>query len=318
MFSGWQFTAPHVPLQRVTKEDPVPEPGQVLVETRAAGLCHSDVGFLEGTVDWMLSTRPIILGHEVAGVIAALGPEVEGWSVGDRVAIAGLGLDAPGLVADGGFGQKLIAKVEQLISVPDSVPFDQAAAATNAGQTARKALRLAGVGPGTRVGIIGVGGLGLTGARMAVMLGAEVYAAEVNEKAWDAAREAGVQRIEKTTADLADLELDVFVDYAGFGTTTAQAITSVKDGGLVVQVGLGRSEATIDTAQLVAKQVTLVGSLGGSPEDTADVIRLMGEGLTINTSRISFEEIPEGLERLQNGDVSGRLIAEYEPATTGI
>jgi propanol-preferring alcohol dehydrogenase len=311
MFQGWQFIEPHAPLELVTREDPTPGLGQVVVRTRAAGICHSDVGFMEGTISYMLATTPIILGHEVSGVVSAIGPDVRDWSVGDRVAIAGLGLDAPGIAADGGFGETLIAKVDQLVRIPDGVDFAQAAAATDAGQTARKALRLAGVGEGVRVGIIGLGGLGLTAAKISVLLGAEVYAAEVNEAVWEDAIAAGVTRVVTDAAGLADENLQVFVDFAGFGTTTAQAIEAVADGGTVVQVGLGRAESTINTALLVSKQVTLIGSLGGSYADTEDVLRLMGEGLRITTTEVGFDDIPEGIERLHSGGVRGRLVAIY-------
>lgn len=312
MFKGWQFIAPHTPLELVEKEDPTPAENEVLIETRAAGLCHSDVGFMEGKIDWMLQFTPIILGHEVSGVIAQVGSGVSDWKVGDRVAIAGLGLDAPGLVADGGFGEKLIGKVGQLVKIPDGVDFVQAAAATDAGQTARKALRLADVGPGRRVGIIGLGGLGLTAAKMAVMLGAEVYAVEVNENVWPVAREAGVLDVVRSAKELEDQSLDVFVDYAGFGTTTSEAIEAVKDGGTVIQVGMGKQHATIDTTSLVSKEITLRGSLGGSYADVEDVLRLMGEGLEITATTISLEDVPEGLKKLERGEVQGRLVISYD------
>jgi 2-desacetyl-2-hydroxyethyl bacteriochlorophyllide A dehydrogenase len=311
MFEGWQFTAPHEPLTRVTKDDPVAGENEVIVSTRAAGLCHSDVGFLEGTIDWMLAFTPIVLGHEVAGEIREVGPGVTDWKPGDRVSIAGLGLDAPGLVADGGFGETLVAKVDQLVRIPDTVDWVQAAAATDAGQTARHALRVGEVGPGVRVGIIGLGGLGLTAAKIAVLLGAEVYAVEVNEAAWPAGLEAGVKKVVHEAKELTDLSLDVFVDYAGFGVTTAQAIAAVKDHGTVVQVGMGRTDVTIDSSILVSKQVTLVGSLGGSYADCEDVLRLMSEGLTVEATEIGFDEIPEGLDRLEKGGVRGRLVAVY-------
>lgn len=311
MYKGWQFTQSGSPLVMVTKDDPIPDKDEVVLSTRAAGLCHSDVGFLHGTIDWMLATTPIILGHEVSGLITAVGPGVTDWRPGDRVSVAGLGLDAPGLTADGGFGEKLIGKVAQLVHVPETVDWVQAAAATDAGQTARHALRVAEVGDGTRVGIIGLGGLGLTAAKIAVLLGAEVYAAEVNEAVWATARDAGVKKVVREAKDLSSLELDVFVDYAGYGSTTAQAIEAVRDRGTVVQVGLGKAESTINTSLLVSKQIRLVGSLGGSYEDTEDVLQLMKQGLEIDTTKIGFAEIPDGLNRLEEGSVRGRLVAVY-------
>ncbi len=309
---GWEFQKIGEPLVLVEKADPQPGKDEVAVDVKAAGICHSDIGIMDGSITWMLATIPIILGHEVAGTISAVGPDVSDWKVGDKVAIAGLGLDAPGLTQDGGFGTKCLGKVSQLMRVADSVPFDQAAAATDAGQTSRKALRLAGVGPGMKVGIIGLGGLGLTAAKMAVMLGAEVHAAEINADVWEKATTAGVSSVVKDVAELADLQLDAILDFAGFGTTTAGAIEAVKPAGTVVQVGLGRSEATINTSTLVTRDITLRGSLGGSMEDALDVLRLMDEGLRIETTLIGLDEIPAGLEKLERGEVVGRLVARNE------
>lgn len=309
---GWQFTGVDEPLVLVEKGDPIPGLGQVVVDVKAAGLCHSDVGFLEGTITWMLAKTPIILGHEVAGIISAVGPNVTDWKVGDRVGVAGLGLDAPGMTDDGGFGEKAIAPVSQLILIPDGVAYAQAAAATDAGQTTRKALRRGGVDAGKKVGIIGLGGLGLSAARIAVLLGAEVYAAEPNQAVWPLALERGVQACVPDVLELKQFSLDIIIDFAGFGTTTAGAIEAINPGGRVVQVGLGRTEMTINTVSIVSKQIELMGSLGGSLEDARDVFRLLGEGnLEFLISPITFEEIPAGIETLRRGGANGRLVAIY-------
>lgn len=312
---AWELQETGKPLVLVEKPDPVPGPDEVLIDVKAAGICHSDIGLQQGPLAWMLAQMPIVLGHEVSGIISQVGPGVTGWAVGDKVAVAGLGLDAPGLTQDGGFGERCIGKVSQLMRVADAVPFDQAAAATDAGQTSRKALRLAGVGEGMSVGIVGLGGLGLTAAKMAVLLGAEVHAAEINEAVWDKARDAGVRSIVRDVSELADLKLDAIVDFAGFGTTTAGAVKAVKPQGTVVVVGLGRSESAIDTSALVTNDITLRGSLGGSMEDALDVLRLMGEkGLAIETTTVRPADIPDGMERLERGEVVGRLVAVYDHA----
>lgn len=168
-----------------------------------------------------------------------------------------------------------------------------------------------GAAKGTRVGIIGLGGLGLTGARIAVLTGAEVYAAEINESVRELGVERGVREVVADAADLRRFELDVIVDFAGFGTTTAAAVEAVRAGGRVVQVGLGRPEATISTATLVSNQVTLTGSLGGLKQDAAAVYDLMATGdLRIMTKPITFDEIGGGIDALRDGAVRGRLIAE--------
>jgi propanol-preferring alcohol dehydrogenase len=310
---GWEFRGAGLPLSLVTKEDPAPGSDCVTVSVRAAGLCHSDVGFMSGELSWMLAHTPIILGHEVAGVVSAVADGVSGWAIGDRVAVAGLGLDAPGLTSDGGFGTTVVAKVEQLIRLPDDVSYAQAAAATDAGQTSRHALRRGEVAEGSRVGIIGLGGLGLTAARIAVLLGAEVHAAEVNREVWPLADQRGVASCADDARELAARNLDVILDFAGFGATTAAAIGAVRDGGRVVQVGLGVTEAALPVGQLVSKQVSLVGSLGGTKRDAEDVVRLLSDqDFEILVTEVGFDDIPATLERLSRGGVIGRQVATYQ------
>jgi propanol-preferring alcohol dehydrogenase len=311
---AWQLTGANEPLRRIECDDPRPGPGQVVVDVRAAGICHSDVGFIDGTLTPMLAKLPLVLGHEVAGTVAEVGSDVTGFEIGERVAAFGDEEHAPGWSIDGGFADKFLAETTGLIKLPDAVDFVQAATATDAGQTAYGAVIGAGkLREGERVGIVGLGGLGLTGARIAVLAGAQVYAADPRQETWGPAKERGVLATVAGVRDLATFNLDMIVDCAGFGTTTAHAITAVRPGGRVIQVGLGRSEATISTAALVGNAVTLRGARGGRIVDFQAVMDLIAKGdLSILTTTISFEEIPEAIERLKNGDVLGRLVAVVE------
>lgn len=310
---AWLFTGAHEPLQRIERPDPEPGPGQVVINVRGAGLCHSDVGFLDGTLTFMLPNLPMILGHEVAGTVGAIGAGVSNVKLGDRVVSAGPEHFAPGWRVDGGYASKCLVMAEGLVRLPDNVSFIQGAAATDAGQTAYGGVMGAGaMQPGQRVGIIGLGGLGMTGARIAVINGAaEVYAAEPRKEAWDNAKALGVKDVFADASEFAGLDLDLIVDFAGFGTTTATALAVVRPYGTVSQVGLGKVEANISTGMLVAKAVTLRGSRGGRAGDTERVIKHIADGdLTIEATSIGFDDIPSGLERLQRGGVIGRLVAE--------
>lgn len=310
---GWLFTGAHQPLQLVERPEPEPGPGQVVLDVRGAGLCHSDCGFLDGTLAGMLTNLPMILGHEVAGTVAKIGEGVTSVKIGDRVVASGPEDFAPGWRVDGGYATQCLVMASGLIPLPDNVSFVQGAAATDAGMTSYNGVMgTGGMQPGMRVGIVGLGGLGMTGARIAVINGAaEVYAAEPREAVWDEARAMGVKDVVRDVTELAPLELDLIVDFAGFGTTTSGAVMAVRPGGTVSLVGLGKPETTIPTQLLVGKSVTLRGSRGGRDGDTAKVIQHMAEGdLTIAASTISFDEIPEGLDRLAKGGVIGRLIAE--------
>jgi alcohol dehydrogenase, propanol-preferring len=309
---AWRLVAANEPLRLVELDEPRPGPGEVVIDVRAAGLCHSDVGFLDGTLTAMLPRLPITLGHEVAGTVSEIGSQVDGLTVGDRVVVGGPEGFAPGWAADGGFAEKCLTKASGLLRLPDTVTFDQAATATDAGQTAYAAIVAAGkLRPGDRVGVVGLGGLGLTGARIAKLIGAEVHAAEPKRDVWDVAKAQGVATIVEDVSELTPLNLDTIVDFAGFGTTTAGAITAVRPGGLVVQVGLGTVEATISTSALVLKAVTLRGARGGTdPRHLEAVVDYMATGdLRIPTSPIDFHEIPDAIERLAAGHVVGRFVA---------
>ncbi|MCB2077099.1 MAG: alcohol dehydrogenase catalytic domain-containing protein [Novosphingobium sp.] len=309
---AWSLRAVGEPLELIERDDPVPEKGQVVVDVKAAGLCHSDVGFLDGTLTWMLPGLPMILGHEVAGTVAAIGEGVENCAVGDRVVLSGPEEFAAGWSVDGGYATKCLAMASGLIPIPENVSFVQGAASTDAGMTAYCAVMGAGeMKAGQKVGVVGLGGLGMTGARIAVVNGAEVYAAEPRKEVWDKALEQGVIEVVEDAKDLARFQCDLIVDFAGFGSTTSGAISAVRPFGIVVQVGLGKTEALINTAELTGKAVQLRGARGGMMQGaTQAVLAHMANGeLTIEASTLPFEEIPEGLDRLAAGGVVGRLVA---------
>lgn len=294
---------------------PSPGPGEVVLDVKAAGLCHTDVGVLEDE-GWLplVQRLPMTMGHENAGVVAELGEGVTGFEVGDRVGVCPTTpAGAPGFAFDGGFAPELVVGAEALVPIPDEVDFVLGAAATDAGMTSYSAvIAQGGVKEGDTVGIIGLGGLGQIGARVAVLAGAEVYVAELNEKAWPAARELGAKGVSPSLKDFSDVSFDVIVDFAGFGTTTAEAVDLIRYDGTVVLAGMGKLEATINTKSLILNQCNLKGSVGGTKEHVAGVYDYMATGqLAPGTTTISFDEIPEGLEKLKNGEVTGRLVAVY-------
>jgi propanol-preferring alcohol dehydrogenase len=311
---AWQFTNTGEPLVLNEVREPTPGPDEVLIDIKTAGLCHSDVGLLEDE-GWLrtLAKRPITIGHEVAGVITGLGEGVTEWQIGDRVGICPTTeAGAPGYVRDGGFSYKAVTPTVSLVRIPDTVSFALGAAGTDAGMTSHHAVIANGqVKAGTTVGIIGFGGLGQIGSRVAVLAGADVYVAEVNERVWQNALDAGAKGVKKGIKEFEGVNFDVIVDFAGFGTTTAEAIDVVGVGGRVVQVGMGRLEATISTASLILRKVTLIGSQGGTKEDVEGVYRYFATGkLTPTITEITFDQIPEGIARLKRGEVVGRLVAK--------
>ncbi|HHV22488.1 MAG TPA: zinc-binding dehydrogenase [Propionibacterium sp.] len=310
--TAWQFTGVNEPLVRNEVETPRPGANQVVLDIKAAGLCHTDVGVL--TDEGWLSTlgyTPITMGHEVAGVISEVGENVTEWKVGDRVGVCPTTeIGAPGFLYDGGFGEQVTLDQVALVKIPDNVSFAQGAAGTDAGMTSHSAVITNGqVKAGDKVCIIGMGGLGQIGARVAVLAGAEVYIVDTNDAVVDLAKRLGAKDVKKSIKDYADIGFDCVVDFAGFDTTNA-AIEAVRFGGRVVQVGMGKLEATISTKALILSNVTLIGSVGGTKDDVAGVYHYFSTGeLEAAITEITFDEIPEGLDRLHKGGVVGRLVA---------
>lgn len=312
---GWLFTKTGVEPKLIEKEDPKAVPGEVVVDIKAAGLCHSDVAALEDP-GWMnlITAAPVIFGHECAGVISEVGEGVTDLKVGDRVGICPqhpVTRGAIGYVRDGGYATKLLVPACQCVKLPDEVSFVQGAAATDAGMTSYHALFVEGQAKaGMKVGIIGIGGLGQFAAQMALIAGCEVYAADISPEARDLAREIGCTKVYENVLDMKADAPELIVDYAGFGKTTADALEAVADEGTVVIVGMGILESTISTYNMIIKRLTLKGSNGGTPEDIKGVYEFFRTGkLNPQFTTIGFEEIGEGLKKLKNGEVKGRLVA---------
>jgi Zn-dependent alcohol dehydrogenases len=312
---GWLFTETHVPLKLVEKPDPVVVPGEVVIDVKAAGLCHSDVAALEDP-GWMniITANPMYMGHECAGIITAVGEGVTGYKVGDRVGVCPISAatgDAVGYQRDGGYATKCLVPADCLVPMPDKVTFEQGAAATDAGMTSYHAMfRIGGAKAGMKVGIIGIGGLGQFAARMAIIRGCEVYAAEINPEARELGQEIGIKQVFEKVPDLADIGCELIVDFAGFGDTTAQALEAVAKFGKVVVVGMGKLESTINTTTLILKQAQILGSNGGDTQDIKEVYDLFATGeLNPQLTTITFDEIKDGLDRLKRGEVKGRLVA---------
>lgn len=310
---AWHFTGAKEPLTEVTLPDPSAGPGEVVIDVKAAGLCHSDVSFLDGTLTPILDHLPIVLGHEIAGVVSQVGEGVPQFAVGDRVGVPAVTY-GPGVKLDGGFAEKVLVPEGLVVAVPDTVPFDQAAPATDAGRTAYRAVHTAGlVQAGQKVGIIGFGGLGSLGAQMILAAGAELYVAEISEGAQEAARKLGASEVSGDIHDFESAGLDVIIDFAGVGTSSAAAIDTIRPGGRVVQIGLAVEMATISAQKLVLKDITFIGASNGEQSECVGALDLLAEGkIKAEVLPIGFDEIPSSLERLAAGGVRGRFVALFD------
>ncbi|NTW42054.1 MAG: alcohol dehydrogenase catalytic domain-containing protein [Cellulomonadaceae bacterium] len=307
---GWQLVEFGQPLQLTDRQDPIPGQGEVVLDVKGAGLCHSDVAEMQDQgADWMLGK---IIGHELAGIVSAVGPGVTRWAVGDRVAVCPTASrSVPGYMRDGGFADKHLAPADDLVAVPDAVGFTLGAMMTDAGMTSYHALMVrGGLTSSMKVGIIGLGGLGQIAARVAVIKGADVHVAEPKPDGWALARRLGVTNVVTDAAEWENQGFDLVVDYAGFGTTTAAAIKALGFDGTVVVVGLGVREATLSLGEMVSRQASLLASRGGTKDDISDLYALVASGeLDPAVTEIGFDDIPQGLADLAANRVTGRLVA---------
>jgi len=314
---GWLFTGTNIPLKLIEKEDPKATPNHVVIEVKAAGLCHSDVAALQDP-GWMplFPNGPVIMGHECAGIVIEVGEGVTELKVGDRVGVNPLDQEtreAAGYNYDGGYANLTRVPAKNCVKIPDGVSFIEGAAATDAGLTSYHALFSIGQAKaGMKVGIIGIGGLGQFAAQMAMIKGCEVYASDISDEARQLAQEIGCKRVYENVLDMKEAECDLIVDFAGFGKTTADALEAIKPKGTVVIVGMGILTSEINTYLMITKEIKLLGSNGGTNEDLKGVYECFSAGMKPQLTTISFEEIDKGLEKLKNHEVKGRLVAVFE------
>ena len=189
-----QVSRPGGGFETVEREIPVPGPGFVRVRVEACGICHSDVLTTEG--HWPGIEYPRVPGHEIAGVVDAVGPDVPVWKTGDRAGIGWhgghcgycdscrrgdfltcrLGVRIPGISFDGGYADYVVARWEALARIPDALTAVEAAPLMDAGLTTFNPLRHSGALPGDLVAVLGIGGLGHLGVQFASKMGFDTVA----------------------------------------------------------------------------------------------------------------------------------------------
>jgi D-arabinose 1-dehydrogenase-like Zn-dependent alcohol dehydrogenase len=295
------------PLKVETVPDPEPGPGEVLVSLKAAGVCGTDLHIaLEGTIP--TATQPITLGHEGAGVVATVGPEVSGWSAGDRVCLmphvpcgecayclAGQETLCPrtqilGVHRDGVFAEYILTRADSLIPLPESIPFEIGAILTDAVSTAYHAVVCrGGLRAGETVALIGCGGVGHHGVVWARHYGAKkILAVDISPQALERALEAGADQgldaregeVARRIRGLTDgLGVDLALEFVGRAETVSEGLKSLRRGGRLVVVGVGPERVTLPPLQVfVGLEVAMLGSMGFHRADLEKVIKLVAEG----------------------------------------
>jgi propanol-preferring alcohol dehydrogenase len=258
--------------------EPKPRSGEVLIEIRAAGICHSDAHYRSEPGRIAL---PRTLGHEIAGVIAG---------TSERVAVHYLlpNGDMIGKEVDGGYAEKIVVPAENVVPIPDHISFEQAAIMMCSTATAYHALRLASFQPNEFLGILGFGGLGISALQLARRLGAAaVYVEErVPEKLALAADLGAVPGLPEG--------IDVALDFVGKSDLSLDALRALRRGGRLVLVAINLRDMRLDPyADLIAKERRIIGCSDHTREELLELMRM-----DLDLSRAITRRVPLAAEAI--------------------
>ena len=327
-----QVTSAGGGLKIVELEVPEPGPGQVRIKVRACGVCHSDAIIAEGLRPGI--PYPRVPGHEVAGVVDALGTGVTDWQMGQRVAVGWHGghdgtcpqcqrgdfrlcrnEKNPGLSYDGGYSEYMLAPVEALVSIPDSLSDIDAAPLTCAGVNTFNALRRAGALPGDLVAVQGIGGLGHLGIQFANKLGYKVAAVGRGSHIESLAMKLGADVYIDSKAKNAAEELQklggarVIIATAPNSKAMTELIGGLGPNGKLVLIGVASDPVEFAPAQLIRGGKTIQGWAGVNPADTDDALRFaVLRGVRAMIETYPLEKAAEAYARMMSGNAEFRVV----------
>lgn len=291
-------------------------PDQVRIKVEAAGVCLSDVHFLDGTLKpGYLQEKEVTIGHEVAGVIDQIGDGVTNFALGDRVLIIAGERNELGQVItlgfdyDGGFAEYLVAKSSLVLRIPDALAFEEAAIIPDAVSTPWAAISsTAEVKPGESVAVFGVGGLGFHAVQLLKMIGcSKIVAIDPIAEARTRALEIGADfAFDPSDEDLKRHRgLNCIFDFAGVTAVRKQALTLLGEAGRLVIVGIANEPIIIPSDMAFTYMRTQIrGHYGSERVHTEELVRFVAEG-KLDLSRSISQVLPlnqasEALRRLQS------------------
>ena len=328
----------HRPLELVDRPEPEPQrPRDVVVRVGGAGVCATDLHAIDGLMEPAGLKPPVVLGHENAGWVHAVGDDVTSAAVGDAVLVyppytCGLcvacrrGNDMhcerhqfTGLTCDGGFADYVLVDERSLIPLPPGVEPVDVAPHSDAGLTAYHAVKalVPRLTPDTTTALIGVGGVGHIALQLLHALGAgTVIAIDTDERRRRLAQELGADEVLGEQGDPVDAvrELtggrgaDIVLDLVGTDETHASSLQMLARGGLYSVVGYGGT-VSVPSVALIAEDIGIAGNLVGTWVDLWELLQLHGRGeITLKTETHSLDDVNEVLGRLREGDVTGRAV----------
>lgn len=332
-------TSPTDPLTPGTIERRAVTDYDVLIEIEYAGICHSDIHVAHS--EWGQTHYPIVVGHEIIGRVTEVGAQVSKYAVGDRVGVGCMvescgkcdrcdtgreqycdgmvmtyfGVDKFGEHTNGGYSTHIVVEEDFVLRIPEGLASDVAAPLLCAGITMFSPLRNHDVGASSKVAIVGVGGLGHMGVKLAAAMGAEVTALGRNpEKADDALRLGAAEYYstrDPETFEKLQGRFDVILNTVSAAVDLTAYVNLLAPGGTLVAIGLPDKPLELGVMPLVMGGRSVEGSLIGGIAQTQEMLDFCGEhGIGAEIELISADRVNEAYERVLNSDVKYRFVID--------
>ncbi|MCA6094544.1 NAD(P)-dependent alcohol dehydrogenase [Streptomyces sp. SCA3-4] len=334
--------APKAPLERTTITRRELGAHDILIDIKYAGICHSDLHTVRG--EWGHETFPIVPGHEIAGVVSEVGSGVTRYAPGDRVGVgcfvdscrecdncrAGLQQHCTGELGSvgtyaatgrdgeftqGGYSTHLVVDENYALSIPESLPLDAAAPLLCAGITLYSPLARWQAGPGKKVAVVGLGGLGHMGVKLAHAMGAEVTVLSQSLRKKDDGLRLGADHYH-ATSDPATFEalagtFDLILNTVSADLDLDAYIGLLKTGGTLVQLGAPENKLAVSPFALVQGRKSFSGSMIGGLPETQEMLDFCAEhGIVSDIELIRADRINEAYERVLASDVRYRFVID--------
>ncbi|MEV8595820.1 NAD(P)-dependent alcohol dehydrogenase [Streptomyces sp. NPDC052012] len=339
--AAYAAPAAKAPLERTTIERREVGTYDVLIDIKFAGICHSDIH--QAREGWGEAIFPMVPGHEIAGVVSEVGPGVTKFAVGDRVGVGcmvdscrecencrageeqyctGSGMvgtyNAVGKDGEptyGGYSQKIVVDENYVLRIPDGLSLDVAAPLLCAGITTYAPLKHWNAGPGKKVAVLGMGGLGHMAVKLAHALGAEVTVLSQSLRKKDDGLKLGADHY-YATSDPATFEqlagtFDLIVSTVSAPLDFGAYLGLLRTDGALVNVGAPEEPISLNLFSLIGGRKTLAGSMIGGIRQTQEMLDFCAaHGIGAEIELIGAAEINEAYERVLNSDVRYRFVID--------
>jgi uncharacterized zinc-type alcohol dehydrogenase-like protein len=328
------------PLAPTTIETRDVGPSDVRIAIAFAGICHSDIHTARD--EWGGTSYPVVPGHEIAGTVAEIGSEVTKYQVGDRVGVGCFvdscrecepcllgqeqycekgnvgtynAIGSDGKPTTGGYAQEVVVDANYVLRIPDSLSLDVAAPLLCAGITTYSPLRHWGAGPGKRVAVIGLGGLGHVGVKIAHAMGAEVSVISQSLKKMEDGLRLGASNYYATddpdTFKALRGKFDLILNTVSANFDINKYMSMLAINGTLVELGLPEKPISVRAFSLVSNRRSLAGSMIGGIAETQEMLDFCAEhNIGAEIEVISADQINEAYERVVASDVRYRFVID--------